>query len=266
MIKDKKDTITTQDLFLKLFNGLAIKSQSNEKGAIVGFRTSDSGTTDVETKPEIRLYYHLTPNPYDVHDLYYKFSFDTDGIYFNQISGDESNSLINGISETNNERNSKLTNNYTLVQSGIQIFTKLKIPYIDNLLKIGKNSALVGAILQLYPIKGTYSSASNLPDSLYVYSADRKNQLISQILIPGSTTEYSYARLRVQKEVEETVFYEVDLGGFIENELKEQLETNLSLMIGYGSASTKKTAEHVILGGANSGKYSPRLNVYYYHN
>ena len=266
MIKDKKDTITTQDLFLKFFNGLAIKSQSNEKGTIVGFRTSDSGTTDVETKPEIRLYYHLTPNPHDVHDLYYKFSFDTDGIYFNQISGDESNSLINGISETNNERNSKLTNNYTLTQSGIQIFTKLKIPYIDNLLKIGKNSALVGAILQLYPIKGTYSSASNLPDSLYVYSADRKNQLISQILIPGSTTEYSYARLRVQKEVEETVYYEVDLGGFIENELKEQLETNLSLMIGYGSASTKKTAEHVILGGANSGKYSPRLNVYYYHN
>lgn len=274
MIKDKKDTITSSDLFMKFFNGLAIKSQSNIKGAIIGFRTSDSGTTDetststsdVETKPEIRLYYHLSPNPDDIHDLYYKFSFITDGIYFNQISGDASNSLLDGISETDNERVSKLTNNYSLAQSGVQIFTKLKIPYVDNLLKIGQNSALVGAILKLYPVKGTYSSTSDLPDSLYVYSADRRNQLIGQITIPGSTTDYSYAKLRIVKEVEETVYYEVDLGGFIENELKEELETNLSLMIGYGSSTTKKTAEHVILGAANSGKYKPNLNVYYYHN
>jgi len=274
MIKDKKDTITASDLFMKFFNGLAIKSQSNVKGAIIGFRTSDSGTTDetststsdVETKPEIRLYYHLSPNPDDVHDLYYKFSFITDGIYFNQISGDASNSLLDGISETINERVSKLTNNYSLAQSGVQIFTKLKIPYVDNLQKIGQNSALVGAILRLYPVKGTYSNTSDLPDSLYVYSADRRNQLIGQITVPGSTTDYSYAKLRIVKEVEETVYYEVDLGGFIENELKEELETNLSLMIGYGSTATKKTAEHVILGAANSGKYKPSLNVYYYHN
>lgn len=274
MIKAKNDTITTQDLFLKFFNGLAIKSQSNVKGAVVGFRTSDSGTTDetststsnVETKPEIRLYYHLSPNPTDLHDLYYKFSFVTDGVYFNQISGDSSNSLIDGISATNNERSSTLTNKYTMMQSGIQVFSKLKIPYTDNLLKIGKNSALVGANLRLYPVKGTYSSTSDLPDSLYVYSADRRNQLIGQITLPGSTTEYAYAFLTIQKEVEETVYYEIDVSGFIEAELQEELETNLSLMIGYGSSAAKKTAEHVILGGANSGKYSPKLNVYYYHN
>lgn len=274
MIKEKKDTITNQDLFIKFFNGLVIKSESNVKGAIVGFRTSDSGTTDetsttkstIETKPEIRLYYHKYPNPNDVHDLYYKFSFVTDGIYFNQISGDPTNSLLDGISATNNERSSKLTNNYTLLQSGIQVFTKLKIPYIDNLLKIGKNSALVGATLRLYPIKGTYSSTNLLPDTMYVYSADHRNKLINQITLPGSTTDYAYAYLTIQKDVEETVFYEIDVSGFIESELKQELETNLSLMIGYGSSAAKKTAEHVILGGSNSGKYSPKLNVYYYHN
>jgi hypothetical protein len=274
MIKGKNDTITTQDLFLKFFNGLAIKSESNVKGAVIGFRTSDSGTTDgtststalIETKPEIRLYYHKYPNPNDVHDLYYKFSFVTDGIYFNQISGNSSNSLLDGIAATTNERESKLTNNYTFLQSGVQVFTKLKIPYVDNLLKIGQNSALVGATLRLYPIKGTYSKASTLPDTMYVYSADHRNKLIDQITLPGSTTSYAYAYLVVQKDVEETVFYEIDVSGFIESELKEQLETNLSLMIGYGSAAAKKTAEHVILGGANSGKYAPNLNIYYYHN
>jgi hypothetical protein len=275
MIKEKNDTITTQEFFLEFFNGLVIKSQSNIKGAIVGFRTSDASTADetsttttsvVDAKPEIRLYYHKDPNPNDIHDLYYKFSFVTDGIYFNQISGDSSNSLIDGISATSNERVSKLTDNYTLVQSGIQIFSKLKIPYVDNLLKIGQNSALVGATLRLYPIKGTYSSSSILPDSMYVYSADRRDNLIGQITLPGSTTDYSYAQLVIQKDVEETVYYEVDLSGFIEAELDEELETNLSLMIGYGSTAAKKTAEHVILGGANSGKYSPYLSVYYYHN
>ena len=273
MIKEKKDTITTQDLFLKFFNGLVIKARTQTKGAIIGFRAADSGSTedtgttsDTETKPEIRLYYHLSPNPNDLHDLYYKFSFVTDGIYFNQISGDSTGSLLENIGNTNNERASKLTGNNVLVQSGIQTFAKLKIPYIDNLLKIGQNSALVGATLRLYPIKGTYTSTTNLPDSLYVYSADRRNQLIGQVTIPGSTSDYAYARLTIQKEVEETVFYEVDISSFIELELKEELETNLSLMIGYGSSITKKSAEHVVLGGANSGKYSPDLNVYYYHN
>lgn len=273
MIKEKKDTITTQDLFLKFFNGLVIKARTQTKGAIIGFRAADSGSTedtgttsDTETKPEIRLYYHLSPNPNDLHDLYYKFSFVTDGIYFNQISGDATGSLLENIDNTSNERVSKLTENNVLVQSGIQTFAKLKIPYIDNLLKIGQNSALVGATLRLYPIKGTYTSTTNLPDSLYVYSADRRNQLIGQVTIPGSTSDYAYARLTIQKEVEETVFYEVDISSFIESELKEELETNLSLMIGYGSSITKKSAEHVVLGGANSGKYSPDLNVYYYHN
>jgi hypothetical protein len=101
---------------------------------------------------------------------------------------------------------------------------------------------------------------------MYVYSADRRNKLIDQITLPGSTTSYAYAHLVVQKDVEETVFYEIDVSGFIESELKEELETNLSLMIGYGSTAAKKTAEHVILGGINSGKYAPNLNVYYYHN
>jgi hypothetical protein len=274
MIKDKKDTITSQDLFLKFFNGLVIKAQTQTKGAIIGFRAADSGSTedtgtaasDIEPKPEIRLYYHLSPNPDDIHDLYYKFSFVTDGIYFNQISGDSSGSLLEGIENTSNERSSKLTGNNLLVQSGIQTFAKLKIPYVDNLLKIGQNSALVGATLRMYPVKGTYSSTDNLPDSLYIYSADRKNQLIGQVTIPGSTSDYAYARLTIQKEVEETVYYEVDLSSFVESELKEELETNLSLMIGYGSSITKNSAEHVVLGGANSGKYSPDLNVYYYHN
>jgi hypothetical protein len=275
MIKAKNDTITNQDLFLKFFNGLVIKSQSDVKSAVVGFRISDSGSTDdnskskIYTKPEIRLYYHLSPNPNDIHDLYYKFSFNSDGIYFNQISCDETNSLMAGISNTSNERSSLLTNSNILVQSGIQVFSKIKIPYIDNLLKIGKNSALVGATLRLYPMKGTYSSTSELPDSLYVYGADHKNNLIGQVTIPGSSSTdptYAFAILKTYKEVEETVYYEVDLTSFIETELQEKLETNRSVMIGYGSTAAKKTAGHLILGGSNSGKYSPDLHVFYYHN
>lgn len=277
MIKDKKDTITSSTLFNTYFKGIVIKSQPNVKGAIIGFRTSDSGSNDtentttttsthIETKPEIRLYYHLTSNPDDLSGLFYKFSFNSDGIYFNQISGDASNSLIDSISVTNNERNSKLTNNNVFVQSGIQIFSKFQLPYLDNLLIMGKNSAFIGSTLRLFPIKGTYSSARNLPDSIYVFSADRKNQLTGQLTLPGSTTEYSYALRTINKEVEETVYYEVDVSSFIDTELKQELETKRSLMIGYSSAKAKKTADYVILGGINSGKYSPKLNVYYYHN
>lgn len=272
MIKDKKDTITNQEIFLKyFFNGLVIKSETNVKGAIFGIRKTDASSTsstststsNAKTKPEFRLYYHLSPNPDDTKGLYYKFSFVTDGIFFNQILSNSSNSLIDGISTTKNERSSKLTDNSTLSQSGTQIFTKINIPYIDNLLTIGKNSALVGANLRLYPIKGTYSNTNSLPDTLYVYSSDHRNKLVGQITVPGSSTQFAYGRLVVPTDAERKVYYDIDVSGFIESEMATQLETNLSLMIGYGS---KKTAEHVILGGVNSGKYSPYLQVYCYHN
>lgn len=273
MIKDKSDTIVNSTLFSKFFNGLVIRSQPGTKGAAIGFRTTDSAaatdgsTTETKTKPEIRLYYHLSPNPNNLSDLYYKFSFDSEGIYFNQVSDDNSNSLLDGISKSGNEKNSVSTGNNVLVQAGVQVFSKFKFPYLDNLLLMfGSKSAFIGASLRLYPVKGTYNSSKELPDSLFVYSADRKNQLTGQINLSGSTTVYVFASLVTIRDVEETVYYDIDLTSFIDTELKEQLETNRSLMVGFGSSVANKTADHVVLGGENSGKYAPVLSVYYYHN
>jgi hypothetical protein len=151
------------------------------------------------------------------------------------------------------------------VQSGIQTFSKIEIPYVDNLLMFGKNSGIVAATLRLIPIKGTYAHSSDLPDTLFVYSADRKNVLTGQITLPGSTNA-SYAKLNIIKDVEETVYYEADITSFVENELKTELEINGSIMIGFGSTATTKSISQVILGGPNSGKNSPQLDIYYYHN
>ncbi len=274
MIKDKNDTISSDELFRKFFKGLVIRSTSNIKGAVIGYSTTESESTSENTttsgssltKPEIRLYYHLSPNPDNLTGLFYKFSFNSEGIYFNQIESNTNNSLIDDIAKTNNEKSTKLTNNQLLIQSGIQVFAKIKIPYLDNLLLMGKNSAFIGATIRFYPVKGTYTNSDNLPDSLYLFGANHKNQLTGQITVPGSTSDYSHAILTIEKDVEETVYYSADISSFVGTELSEQLETNSSLMIGYGSTDSKKTASHIVLGGSNSGKYAPKLNVYYYHN
>lgn len=276
MIQEENDSLDEVSLFKKVLKGLVIGSLQYQQAASVGFRVAGSSSStsestdetaaEVETMPEIRLYYHLSPNPNDLKDLYYKFSFYSDGIYFNQITEDNSNSLIDHISESENERISGLTNNQLLVQSGIQVYSKIKIPTVDDLLSMGDGSAFVGATLRLFPVKGTYSKITDLPDSLYIFSADRKNKITAQVLLPGSTTDYSYAQLRVEKDVEALVYYDIDLGNFIESELNDVTATNASILIGYGSSNVKKTLDHVVLGGVNSGKYSPELKVYYYHN
>ena len=136
---------------------------------------------------------------------------------------------------------------------------------IENLLMLGENTAYIGATLTLYPVKGTYNTVDDLPDSLYVYSANRKNKLSGQITIPG-TSDGVYARLTTSSDIEKTVSYIMDVITFIDNELKSDVQTNLSLMIGYGSTKAKQSADHVMLGAPGSGRYSPKLNVYYYHN
>jgi len=276
MIKEKNDTLNSESLFKKAFKGVVIGSQQNEKAAAIGFRISNASEStskstigssgEVETMPEIKLYYHLSPNPDDLKDQYYKFSFYTDGIYFNHITENSSNTMLDHISDSKNERITSATENQLFVQSGIQVFSKIKIPHVDNLLAMGKGSAFVGASLRLYPVKGTYTKITDLPDSLYIYSADRKNQIIEQVLLPGSTTKYSYANLNVREDIEVSVYYDIDIGSFINNELNDATNASRSLLIGYGKSSIRNTLNDVVLGGINSGTYSPELMVYYYHN
>lgn len=274
MIKQKRDTITSEDLFMSFFKGLMLKTVSETKGAIVGFGvssadvsdgTSSSSTSTESNLPEMRLYYHLSPNPNNERDLYYTFSMRTDGIYFNQIQNNSSGTVLENIADTNNELGSGQTNNYSFIQSGVQYFTKIDIPYVDNLLQIGKNAAFISASIKLYPVKGSYKKSSDLPNTLYVYSADRLNKLKSQLTLPG-TTDIAYASLNIISGIEETVYYSIDISSFIDTELKEELETNSSLMIGYESGEAKKTAGQFTLGGPRSGIYSPKLSIYYYHN
>jgi hypothetical protein len=95
---------------------------------------------------------------------------------------------------------------------------------------------------------------------------------MGQVTLPGQTDKYVLLKLgrdaykKIITDDKDRIFYEVDISAFIEAELAEQLETTNSLFIGFGSTNSKKTAQHVILGGANSGKYSPALSVFYYHN
>ena len=278
MIKLKATTITSQDEFLKFFSGVVIKSEPNVASAILRFRTADiqpkQGSKNKNLqKPEMRLYYHLSPNPNELKNLYYKFSFNPDGIYFNQIEENNKNSAIDGIEGTYNEMSSKLTGNQTIVQSGVQLFTKIQVPNIRNFTKSVSNPAIVGAFLRLFPIKGTYTKANELPDSLYIYTANKNNYILGQVTLPGQSTKYVLVRLakdaskNVIVDEKDRVYYEVDISAFIAGEAANQSLTPNSLLIGiYGSPNYMKTAGHVLIGGAKSGKYSPELSVFYYHN
>lgn len=272
MIKEKNDTLTNESLFKTFFKGLVIKTEKDIQGAAVGFKVSSASATDSDSgsdtetsMPEIRLYYHLSPNPDLISGLYYKFNYGSSGIYYNQISGNATNSLLEDISASENEISSSQTDDHIIVQAGIQTFSKIWLPYVANLLMIGQNSGVIASGLRLYPVKGTYSNSADLPDSLYIYTADRKNKLTGQMTLPDGTTT-AYVTKKVITDVEETVYYQVDITSFIISELGEGLETNKSLFIGYGSNQASKSLDQIILGGPHSGKYAPEILTYYYHN
>lgn len=273
LIVAKKDTVTSESLFLSFFKGLVVKTDENIKGAAVGFRTSSSSssnsgtsTADLPAAPEMRLYYHLNPNPDNQTGLYYKFVFSSDRAYYNQINDNPEGTVLDNLSQSGNELSSGATEDMIFVQSGVQLFSKFRFPHLDNLLSIGENSGFLAARLILHPLKGTYRRYSDLPDSLYIYSSERKNKLSEQVLLPGSTDNYALATVKVVREVEETVTYEADVTEFIKSELEETLETRKSMMIGYGESVSGKELKTVVFGGAGSGKYSPELKIYYYHN
>lgn len=273
LVVAKNDTLTNESLFLSFFKGLVLKTGENIKGAAVGFRTSSSSssnsgtsTSDLPSAPEMRLYYHLDPNPDNQTGLYYKFVFSSGSAYFNQIADNKTGTVLENIEQAGNELSSGETGDKIFVQSGVQLFSKFRFPHLDNLLTIGENSGFLAARLILHPLKGTYSKYSELPDSLYIYSSERKNKLSEQVKLPGSSSVYALARVRVVRDVEETVTYEADVTEFIKSELEESLETSKSMMIGYGESVSGRELKTVVFGGAESGKNAPELKIYYYHN
>ena len=116
------------------------------------------------------------------------------------------------------EVSSENLGNRGMLFGGIGWFTRLKFPYLNNILNQGKRVSIESAYLKIYPEVGTYSAFNALPDSIFLYITDENNVVTSSVKdylgsdVQGGT-------LVKDETFAENTYYSFDITTFMQEEL-----------------------------------------------
>lgn len=183
--------------FTNYFKGIVLSGASGNK-AILGFST--------DTSIMMNLYYHYSG--YDINSrIIFEPSFTS--LQFNQISIDRRNTIIKDISSK--PTSSLSLNNYSFVQGGVGLITRIDFPSISTLIEQEKKFEIVKAVLVVQP--SLLMESDLLPENLNLYATNKHNDFLSVICDnKGNTLNGSLYVDYINREFSN---YSWDITGFI---------------------------------------------------
>ncbi len=249
--KADNEVITSESKFIEYFNGLVLKSTTNN-GAILSFVAQD-------TTVGLVLYTHRVEA--EKIESSFKFNLNTDGIYFNEINGDRSNTLISQLYTRREELSSSQTGKKSFMQAGAGIFTRLDFPSLTTLLEKDRKFVLAKAELILRPVRGSYDDI-NLPSELVLYNSDKYNSLVSEIQSSDGST--LAADLNVDEIYKEDTYYKFDVTSYISSELVDaHFDVDHGLIVGLTQTSIGGSMDRVVFDGSYNQDYRSMLKLYF---
>lgn len=201
----KNGTIETNDEFLDQYKGLLIKSyQSNT--AVIGLNKNSA----------LRIYYSL-PDETDPIEKIFNFSLNTTNS-FTHTTNTYENTPFEQLTDQELQLPSSDSEDFSYIQSGVGLTTKIDIPYIHELHNIPGNGVLVEAILKL-PVK-TFDTDLNLAirDSISAFLVNDKLENIGTLI---GATDGIYATLSDQSSEFDNIYYSIDIKSFLDLKLEE---------------------------------------------
>lgn len=246
------DVMQSLEHFTEYFKGFAITADCPENQAFFGFPVND-------TSAVINLHYHYI----EEHKIEKTISINGYTSYvFNSIMFNREGSPLETLTNGYSGLSSNVSNNQSYVMGLTGLYTRIDIPYLQNLLQISDAGSVQSAELILYPVKGTYDHQSPLPDSLSLYIADYTNSTVDAI-----TTSYGDALQSGNLVVDELfgvdTHYSFTITDFIRNEIRAIGMNKQKLILTLPDAYMKKTFRNVVLGDQNHPTQQVKLKITY---
>jgi hypothetical protein len=195
----KADEITSQSLFLKYIQGLAVLPDSTTSGAVLGFTT----------KADLRLYNVDRSVVPSTRDNYVSFPLNSNGTFFNHIYADRTNTALEGeLADEEDRIDASQTNAQAYLQAGTGLAFRVDFPHIKNLRGLD-NFYITNAVLRIYPSHGSYNDLVPLPDVL-----------TSSVVYPENTRYTDFASsiaVAYETELPRDAYYSVDVTSFIQS-------------------------------------------------
>jgi hypothetical protein len=269
MAFNEDSILLDKDLFNEIYKGYVIKAANQQNSFIIGF----NAVADSSVAPKIRIYYHdNTPND----DLYFDYTLENFTEYTgekysisgseansfasNYIMNDYSNSKFKNIKTGTEKLSSSETDDITYMQGGLNLRTRIEIPYIDNLYALGIGS-IIKAELTFEPIEGTYQEEIDLPSSLEVFLIDSKNRSYGQMSDIGGKNAAT-AVLNYNDEFKNQTYYTFDVTRFVRDEYISKGDPEYSLLMTLPQSGIASNVEQLMIGSQEHPSQPLKLKLY----
>ncbi|GLU45302.1 hypothetical protein Musp01_29260 [Muricauda sp. NBRC 101325] len=246
--------ITTSDQFKDYFKGVALLPGEDDNGSVIGF--SKSTTTCV-----IRVYYSIEEELERVDD-YLEIALDQTSSpipFFNQIKAENPSENLQNLVNQELNLSSSESDDLSFIQSGVGIATRIQFPYLKSMYDLNGQGTILDATLKIRPALNSYDDNLILRDTLAVFIVDQNNDLTSQLLIQDSAPVYGI--LNRDNEEFNDIYYEFSIGGYLDELLTTELETDDALILLPDSYIS--TVDRFILNGMDNSEYSALLELTY---
>ena len=253
LLEDSRQ-MESQDFFHDYFKGIAFIPNENDD-CINGFQVNDSSLC-------ITIYYHAITETTTENTLVFNTS---STLIFNKVIYDRSNTPIAKLeSGYDNAIQTSESKHQAYLQGMTGMYINIDIPYLNNLCAEGDLVTIESAILQLYPVKGTYDRMYPLPKTLTLYTANKDNVTQSVITdITGNSVQTG--DLVVDEMSYEETYYSFDLTSFLQTNLGTTGYNRQKLQLLLPDNLFYTTLEGVIFGDTDhtANKENTKLIILY---
>lgn len=250
--KFRSNLLNDNEQFIDYLKGIAIEPDDNENASMIGFNVSDLS---------LKIYYSFADTPDDESKfLEIKYDNSQNNTFYNKIESNRNGTVLQNLGLQKNDIPSIALNNYSFIQSGIGITTKISLPSIRTLAQINDNNGIIySSKLKIKLNNSNYSRKVYNSDSLYVYVVDKNNNIRYQL----TNNKGSYAVAYIDKldaEFNETYLI-VPVEKFIEDVLKNPTYQDFGIIL--VPFEYNYTTARMILNGENNADHKSFLELIY---
>ena len=255
------EILEDQVKWLNYFKGVVLKAGDNNS-AIFSFQTG--------TGMKMRVYYH--DKEYDQAGVlrYYDLPVTANNLNFTNHSSDfmsDEYSYIQKINDIENLRDdlsSEETDDLCFVQGGTGLMTKLRIPHIELLNRMGLAGGILKAELVFSPEKDSYDKdLYPLPYSRFeLYSTNKKNLFVSGIVNPSTNSQLTSTYVYNPRYIDES-YYSFDITSYVNNILLNGQEYDNALLITLPFQTIGNSVERLVIDNDRHSDTRVKLEVTY---
>ena len=241
--------------FIKYFRGLRVSSTVNSGNLIAGF--SDNYF--------IRLYYKK-PGIF-IEEKFVDFTPYNKQLQFQNTNFDRSSTDLRGLSGTNNEISSLVTNNRAYSQKATGVLTKLKFTNIKDILKLNGFAKIVRADLVLKPVHTTYTPNYYLPPAMKLATTNSRNEVGPELAFstPDGSIFPQSGNLQTDFYLGQNTRYTYDLTQFLRVIIPDNNYdvTKSGLLFIPPSPQAEFNFARTVIGDRRNLNYRATLELYY---